>query len=122
MTAHKCGRLAEAQTYFAEGLTIFTRMKDTGGILHCLQSLAETWIALGLPEPAALTRAALTMMYRVSEITQIAGEAEAWAGVEQSLLTALGPARFAAAYARGAALSPIQAAEYALYVCRPADD
>ncbi len=35
-----------------------------------------------------------------------------------SLAAALGPARFAAAHARGAALSPMQAAEYALSVCR----
>lgn len=118
MTTQKRGRLEEAQAYLAESLTLFTRMEDTGGILHCLQGLAETWIALGLPEPAAVARGALTTMYRAGEITPLAGEAEAWAGVEQALAASLGPARFAAAHARGAALSPRQAAEYALSVCR----
>jgi len=118
MTTRKRGLLAEAQAYLSESLTIFTRMEDTGGILHCLQSLTETWIALGLPEPAAVARGALTTMCQAGGITQLAGEAEAWAGVEQALAAALGPDRFADARARGAALSPMQAAEYALSVCR----
>jgi predicted ATPase/DNA-binding SARP family transcriptional activator len=118
MTTRKRGLLAEAQAYLSESLTIFTRMEDTGGILHCLQSLTETWIALGLPEPAAVALGALATMYQAGEITQLAGEAEAWAGVEQALAAALGPDRFADARARGAALSPMQAAEHALSVCR----
>ena len=117
-TAHKRSRFAEAQAFFAESLTTFTRMEDTGGILHCLRSLVETWLALDLPEPAAVAWGALTVMYQAGEITPLAGEAEAQASVEQALCTALGPARFAAAHARGAALSPIQAAEHALSVCR----
>ena len=117
-TAHKRGRFAEAQAFLAESLTLFTRMEDTGGILHNLRSLVETWLALGLPEPAAIAWGALTAMYQAGEITPMAGEAEAQADVEQALRAALGPARFAAAHARGAALSPMQAAEYALSVCR----
>ncbi len=118
MTTRKRGRLEEAQAFLAESLTIFTRMEDTGGILHCLQSLTETWVALDLPEPAAVARGALATMYQAAEITHLADEAEAWVGMEQALVAALGPDRFAAAYARGEALSPMQAAEYALSVCR----
>ena len=118
-TAHKRGRFAEAQAFLAETLTIFARMEDTGGILHSLRSLVETWLALGLPEPAAVAWGALTAMYQAGEITPLAGEAEAQANVEQALINALGPARFAAAHARGAALSPMQAAEHALSACRP---
>ena len=117
-TAHKRSRFAEAQAFFAESLTTFTRTEDTGGILHCLRSLVETWLALDLPEPAAVAWGALTVMYQAGEITPLAGEAEAQAGVEQALRTALGPARFDAAHARGAALSPMQAAEHVLSVCR----
>lgn len=117
MTTRKRGHLEEAQAHLAESLTIFTRMEDTGGILHNLQGLTETWIALDLPEPAAVARGALAAMYQAGEITPLAGEAEAWAGVEQALAAALGPERSAAAHARGAALSPMQAAGYALSVC-----
>jgi len=118
VTAHKRGRFAEAQAFLTESLTTFARTEDTGGILHCLRSLVETWLALDLPEPAAVAWGALTAMYQAGEITPLAGEAEAQAGVEQALRTALGPARFDAAHARGAALSPMQAAEHVLSVCR----
>jgi len=117
-TAQKRGRFAEAQAFLAESLTIFTRMEDTGGILHNLRSLVETWLALGLPEPASVAWGALTAMYQAGEITPLPGEAEVQAGVEQALLIALGPARFDVAHARGASLSPMQAAEHALSVCR----
>ena len=117
-TAHKRGLYAEAQGSFAESLTIFTRMEDAGGILHNLRSLPEAWLALGLPEPAAVAWGALSAMYRAGEITPLADEAEAQAGVEQAIIAALGPASFAAAHARGGALSPMQAAAYALSVCR----
>ena len=53
-TAQKRDRPAEAQAFLAESLTLFTRMEDTGGILHCLRSLVETWLVLGLPEPASV--------------------------------------------------------------------
>jgi len=120
LTTRKRGMFREAQAHLAESLTLFTRMEDTGGILHNLQVLAETWIALGLAEPAAVARGALATMYRVGEITQLPDEAEAWASVAQALAAALGPDRFAAALARGEALSPLEAAEYALSVCRSA--
>ena len=116
-TAQKCGRFAEAQAFLAESLTLFTRMEDTGGILHCLRSLVETWLALGLPEPASVAWGALTAMYQAGEITPLPGEAEAQASVEQALRAALGPARFDAAHARGAVLPPMQAAEHALSIC-----
>ena len=60
---------------------------------------------------------ALTAMYQAGEITPLPGEAEVQAGVEQALLIALGPARFDVAHARGASLSPMQAAEYSLSIC-----
>jgi len=117
-TAHKRGRFSEAQGSLAESLTIFTQMEDAGGILHNLRSLAETWLALGLPEPAVVAWGALSVLYRAGEIIPLVGEAEAQEGVKQALIIALGPVRFAAAHAVGAALSPIQAAEHALSVCR----
>lgn len=120
ITTCKRGFPTEAQVFLVESLTLFTKMEDTGGILHSLQALTKTWIALDQWEPAAVARGALTTMYRVGEIIHTAGEAEAWAGAEQALATALGPDRFAAAHARGEALSPRQAAEYALSVCRAA--
>ncbi len=118
MTTRKRGRFAEAQAFLAEGLTIFARMGDTGGILHCLQSLSETWLVWDLPEPAAVARGVLAAMYRAGEIAQTAGEADAWADSERALDAALGPDRHRAAQARGAALSSLQAAEYALSVCQ----
>ena len=116
-TAQKRDQPAKAQACLVESLTLFIRMEDIGGILHCLRSLVETWLVLGLPEPASVAWGALTTMYQAGEIIPLAGEAEARADVEQSLVTALGPARFFAAHARGAALPPLQAAEYALSVC-----
>ncbi len=117
LTARKQGRFAQAQAHQAESLTLFTRMADAGGILHNLQELAETWIALGLPEPAAVASGALAAMYQAGEIIQNADEAEASAVMARALVAALGPDRFAVTHTHGAALSPLQAAEYALSVC-----
>jgi predicted ATPase/DNA-binding SARP family transcriptional activator/Tfp pilus assembly protein PilF len=117
-TAYKRGIPTEAQALLTESLALFAKMEDTGGILHCLQGLAEVWLALGLPESAAVARGALMTMYQVGGITQSAVQAEASAHTEQALTAALGPDRFAATHARGEALSPLQAAEYALSVCR----
>ena len=85
MTTRKRGRPAEAQAFLAESLMIFTQMQDSGGILHNLRSLAEAWLALGLPEPAAVAGGALSAMYQAGEITPLAGEGKPkWAWNKRS--------------------------------------
>lgn len=78
------------------------------------------WIRLSVPynDSPVVALGTLATMYQRGGITPLADEAETRANAEQALVTALGPTHFAAALARGAALSPVQAAEYALSVRR----